>query len=126
MARRRAAPSPLRAEKSGAGPLDSTPALALAPTYGLELFQKWNSSGSCLRTPRILQLSESRYSLSLPTSLVPQKPSICLKIILGFSLDQNLSSRTCPTSLEAQARWGGSKPAELGAALLMCRFKRYP
>lgn len=118
MVHRRAAPSPLRAEKSGA-PAGQHSSLQAGPHLWTwivpEMEFQWQLSASSLPA---LQLSESRSSLSLPASLVSQKPSICLQIILALSLGQNLSSRACPASLEAQTRWGSSKAAELVGVLL--------
>lgn len=68
-----------------------------------EMEFQWQLSASSLPA---LQLSESRSCLSLPTSLVSQKPRICLHIILALSLGQNLSSCTRPASSEAHTRWG--------------------
>lgn len=108
---RKAVPSWLRAEKSGAHRRDSTLALGLATTYRLIVPERescWQISAlslSALRDFQMPDISPSRL-VSVPTSPLPS----------SLDLEQNPSS--CPASWEAQAGWGHRKAAEPVAAPL--------
>lgn len=111
-----AVPSWLRAEKSGAHPLDSTLALGLAGTYRLDCSRKRILlSDLCLERIGSTRLPKPAISPSLP-SLVFRKPSLCPHIAPALLPGLGAESELVSSPLGGSGQMGTQQSGRAGGS----------